>query len=43
MSKKLYDHIISTNYANIKTKIKTLKKKKTTPKVSSKQDMGIEV
>ena len=35
MSKKLYDHIISTNYGNIDTKIKKEKKKsqarKTTP------------
>ena len=36
MSKKLYDHIISVNYANIKTKIKNLQKKKKTHKVSSK-------
>ena len=27
MSKKLYDHIISTNYGNIDTKIKKEKKK----------------
>ena len=36
MSKKLYDHIISTNYANITKKIKTFTKKKSARKVSSK-------
>ena len=36
MSKKLYDHIISVNYANINKKIKTFQKKKKAPKVSSK-------
>ena len=36
MSKKLYDHIISTNYAKISTKIKTFKKKKGAHRVSTK-------
>ena len=36
MSKKLYDHITSVNYANINKKIKTFQKKKKTHKVSSK-------
>lgn len=36
MSKKLYDHIISTNYANINTKIQMLKKKKKASKVHAK-------
>ncbi len=36
MSRKLYDHITSVNYGNIGNKIKTFKKKKTTPKVYKK-------
>ena len=36
MSKKLYDHFIYTNYANINKKVKTFQKKKVTPKISSK-------
>lgn len=40
MSKKLYDHIISTNYGKISSKIKNNKKKKSTPKISEKQYMG---
>lgn len=39
MSKKLYDHIISTNYGNISNKIKNSKKKKSTPKISEKKNM----
>ena len=35
MSKKLYEHIISTNYANINTKIKKATKKSPPRKVSS--------
>ena len=38
MSKKLYDHITSTNYANINTKIKKEQKKNKTRKVSRKQN-----
>ena len=38
MSKKLYDHITSTNYANINTKIKKEQKKNKARKVSRKQD-----
>ena len=38
MSKKLYDHIISTNYANINTKIQKEKKKNKARKVSRKQN-----
>lgn len=36
MSKKLYDHITSVNYANINTKIKTFQKKKKASKLSTK-------
>ncbi len=36
MSKKLYDHIILTNYAKISTKIKTFTKKKGARKVPAK-------
>ena len=36
MSKKLYDHLISTNYAKISTKIKTFTKEKSAHKVSAK-------
>ena len=35
MSKKLYDHITSTNYANINNKIKAAKKKSESRKVSA--------
>ncbi len=35
MSKKLYDHITSTNYANINDKIKAAKKKSGSRKVSA--------
>tara|TARA_R110000787_G_scaffold279402_1_gene389516 strand:+ start:257 stop:397 length:141 start_codon:yes stop_codon:yes gene_type:complete len=35
MSKKLYEHIISTNYANINTKIKKATKKAAPRKVST--------
>ena len=38
MSKKLYDHITSTNYANINEKIKTAKKKSGSRKVFRKQN-----
>ena len=43
MSKKLYDHITSTNYANISKKIKTFTKKKGAHKVPAKQYMDIKV
>ena len=39
MSKKLYDHIISTNYANINTKIQVLKKKKKASKIHAKNNI----
>lgn len=35
MSKRLYDHLISTNYANINTKIKAATKKAAPRKVPS--------
>ena len=38
MSKKLYDHITSTNYANINTKIQKEQKKSKARKVSRKQN-----
>ena len=38
MSKKLYDHIISTNYANINTKVQKEKKKGKTRKVSGNKN-----
>ena len=38
MSKKLYDHITSTNYANINTNIKKETKKSGARKVSRKQN-----
>ena len=38
MSKKLYDHIISTNYANINAKIKKATKKSGARKISGKQN-----
>lgn len=43
MSKKLYDHLTSVNYGNIKTKIKQVQKKKKTPKISKQQDMGFKI
>lgn len=38
MSKKLYDHLISTNYEKIFDKIKEEKKKSNSRKISTKQD-----
>ena len=38
MSKKLYVHITSTNYANINTKIQKEQKKSKARKVSSSED-----
>ena len=38
MSKKLYDHIISTNYGKINDKIKAAKKKSATRKVPASND-----
>ena len=38
MSKKLYDHLISTNYEKINDKIKEEKKKRETYKLSEKQN-----
>lgn len=38
MSKKLYDHITLTNYANINTKIQKEQKKGKTHKVSSSEN-----
>ena len=38
MSKKLYDHITSTNYANINTKIQKEQKKAATRKFSGEQN-----
>ncbi len=38
MSKRLYDHLISTNYASISTKIKKETKKSGTRKVFRKQN-----
>jgi len=43
MSKKLYDHFTSTNYANISKKVKEFQKKKASPKLSAKQNMDIKV
>lgn len=43
MSKKLYEHLISTNYANISENIKEIKKKKKTFKTSRKKDMASKV
>ena len=40
MSKKLYDHVTSVNYANINTKIKKEKKKTKAPKVSENNHLG---
>ena len=40
MSKKLYDHITSTNYANINTKIQKEQKKSKSRKVSTSKDSG---
>ena len=40
MSKKLYVHITSTNYANINTKIQKEQKKSQTRKVSASKDSG---
>ena len=34
MSRKIYQHIISVNYGEIKTKVKAFQKKKTPRKVS---------
>ena len=39
MSKKLHDHLTSTNYANINTKIKTFQKKAQTYKPNTRQDI----
>ena len=41
MSKRLYDHIISTNYANINTKIKEATKKSGARKVFRKQNNSV--
>ena len=38
MSKKLYVHLTSTNYAEINTKIKSFKKKTTTHKKNTNKD-----
>ena len=38
MSKRLYDHITSTNYANINTKIQKEQKKSQPRKVSTSKD-----
>ena len=43
MTKKLYEHLISTNYAGIKENIKEITKKKKTSKVSRKTDMASKV
>ena len=40
MSRKLYVHITSTNYANINTKIQEEQKKSKTRKVSTSKDNG---
>ena len=40
MSKKLYDHITSTNYANINMKIQKEQKKSKARKVSTSKDSG---
>ena len=38
MSKKLYEHLISTNYENISERIKKAQKKNTTREVRGKQN-----
>ena len=38
MSKKLYEHLISTNYENISERIKKAQKKSTARKVHGKQN-----
>ncbi len=38
MSKKLHDHLTSTNYGNINTKIKTFQKKAKTYKKAKEQN-----
>ena len=43
MSKKIYDHIKSTNYGNITNKIKKLQKKAKPRKVSEQSNMGAKV
>ena len=43
MSKKIYDHIKSTNYGDITNKIKKLQKKAKPRKVSKQSDMGVKV
>lgn len=43
MSKKIYDHIKSTNYGNITNKIKKLQKKAKPRKVSEDNLIGSEV
>ena len=43
MSRKLYDHIISVNYGQIKTKVKAFQKKKAPRKVSGKQHLASKV
>lgn len=43
MSKKLYDHLKSTNYGNITNKIKKLQKKAKPRKVSENNNMELKV
>lgn len=38
MSKKLYEHLISTNYENISERVKKAQKKSTARKIRGKQD-----
>lgn len=38
MSKKLYEHLISTNYENISERIKKAQKKSPARKIHGKQD-----
>ncbi len=43
MSKKIYDHIKSTNYGDITNKIKKLQKKAKSRKVFKDNNMGVKV
>ena len=43
MKRKLYDHLITTNYGNIKTKIESFRKKKKAPKKARNKDISSKV